>query len=269
MSGAEKKMENAEIETIRSSSGDDKVKSERIGDGEMPQGAVDIVDFYATTSDARKQSECSDSTVPVPPSRKQSSSEPISPLLLSAGEGSDPSDSPPSKPSRRVSQISNGGRKFSVSSNSSANRTPKKVSFSDELPFTDQLTLASGSSSDAEQTIRLTSDYLETLKNAIEGNRGVSSEEGSAPSTPVNELSVSALFPNTRKMSIHSERSVDAAPASILKPNAEPAASPMDTFIDQERRNSTSSQKSDCCEWLRVASRSSTGFPVFCRHSNE
>lgn len=242
-------MENVANESVVLAAGIENVNDEKNCDD---AGAVDIVDFYATKSDARKQSECSDSMTPTPPSRRFSSidSAAAPPSPRKSSECEIQNESPPMKPSRRVSQCSNNNRKFSVCSNISVNRAPKKVSFSDEWPFSGLLNLGDTPNTESEQSIQLTSDYLETIRNAIDKNSAVvgsvstSSDDGSASTTPVNELSAIGLFPNGRKMSIHSVRSMDVGPSPVFKPSSD-SSKPFDTLIDQERRSSSASQRSN------------------------
>lgn len=237
-------------------------------------GAVDIVDHYAI-----KSNESSDSTLPSRPPRKYSdySSDSIS----SSRKTSESMESSPIKPSRKLSQCSTN-RKFSTASDTSSIKTPKKVSFSDELPLAAvQLAAISGEKPD----IQMPSEYLNTLTHAMmesnmlksiphssdeddddddedEDDREDDTDQYSSPSSSIstqtlNELTKADMFPNSRKVSMHSERSFDMDTSSTIKPGKESATtqittetdatSPLDLFLDSERKMSTTSMKSNYC----------------------
>lgn len=260
-------------------------------------GPVDIVDHYAINCDP-KLNECSDSTQPLRPPRKYSDySTDAASAPPSSRKASENLDTSPMKPSRKLSQCSTANRKFSTASDTSSIKTPKKVSFSDELPLaTAQLaTTASDAATAAAADAQIPTDYLTTLAHAImdssalesiqhssddddgdddnvddddESNHSSSADaiHYSSPSSSIstqtlNELTKADMFPNSRKVSLHSERSFDMGMSTALKPGTESAttqittdtveavatAAPLDTFLDQERKMSTSSLKSNYC----------------------
>lgn len=260
------------------------------------QGAVDIVDHYAINCDPN---ECSDSTQPLRPPRKYSDYS-VDLSVPSSREASENLDTSPIKPSRKLSQCSTANRKFSTASDTSSIKTPKKVSFSDELPLaaTAQLATTAVISHDAVTASTADSqmpmEYLTTLTHAImdntvlesiqhssedddddddsnnddsdgtgrDGDGHYSSPSSSISTQTLNELTKADMFPNSRKVSLHSERSFDMGTSTSLKPGTESAttqittdteaamavaSTPMDTFLDQERKMSTSSLKSNYC----------------------
>lgn len=269
-------MEHVEVsETLQSPpSIGETISKKTDADGErIMHGAVDIVDHYAIKCDP-KSNECSDSSHPLRPPRKYSdySSE----SMPSSRKSSEHLDTSPIKPSRKLSQTSTN-RKFSTTSETSSIRTPKKVSFSDELPLVSmQLTGILG-----ENESQANSDYLSTLSHAImnataldsiehsndeeeeddddDDDRENDSDSYSLPSSSIstqtmNELTKADMFPNSRKVSMHSERSFDMSTGSSQKPGTESATTqittessgkPMDAFLENERKMSTGSIKSN------------------------
>lgn len=213
------------------------------------QGAVDIVDHYAKC-DSRELNESLDSTIPVRPARKFSEftneSEPPS------RKSSECMDASPIKPSRKASQCS-ANRKFSTCSESSV-RTPKKVSFSDELPMAglqvDEDEREEQDVPSNDHAMQTTSEHLQSLHTAaidaeenndndMQNSSEDDEEEFRFPSASLslatNELTKADMFPNSRKVSMHSARSFEMGPMTT---------SPMDTFIESERKMSTGSVKS-------------------------
>lgn len=255
-------------------SSDEIVAKKSIDSECLVQGAVDIVDHYAINCDP-KSNECSDSTQPLRPPRKYS--EDSIPMSRKTSECLETS---PIKPSRKLSQCS-ANRKFSTTSDTVSIRTPKKVSFSDELPLAALQIAALQMDMDSQ-----TNEYLHTKLNAIMDSKSLDSIEHSSdeedtekednddtdkdddtdhyssPSSSIstqtlNELTKADMFPNSRKVSLHSEREFDiSVVSSILKPGTESAttqitteseieSTPMDTFLENERKMSTTSMKSN------------------------
>lgn len=283
-------MENVEVSEIKMETTatptipNDETIIKKTDDSECKvQGAVDIVDHYAITCNP-KSNECSDSTQPQRPPRKYSDYSVDS--MPSSRKASETLDTSPIKPSRKMSQCSSN-RKFSTTSDTASIRTPKKVSFSDELPLaTMQMTAISTDNENQTNT-----DLLHSKLNAIMDSKANEpksdddddddeqdmdfdhdddddTEHYSSPSSTIstqtlNELTKADMFPNSRKVSMHSERSFDMKIGqSILKPGTESAntqittesevtVSPMDTFIENERKMSTSSMKCNYCIEIR------------------
>lgn len=289
-------MENVEVSemtTASPASPADEINAKHVDNSECKlQGAVDIVDHYAMQCDP-KSNELSDSTQPHRPPRKYSDYSIDS--VASSRKGSENLDASPMKPSRKLSQTS-ANRKFSTASDTASIKTPKKVSFSDELPLAAMQIAALTMDSDNQTN----SDYLNTLTHAIMDNKVLESiqhssdeeedddddgddnndddyddndekeedtEHYSSPSSSIstqtlNELTKEDMFPNSRKVSLHSERSFNmSAGSSMLKPGTESATTqitteseienerkmsytPMDTFLENERKMSTGSVKS-------------------------
>lgn len=257
-------MENVEVlETAPIPIHYDEISHKKLEDHDYKvQGAVEIFDHYAI-----KSNECSDSTQPLRPPRKYSNYAVES--VQSSRETSDTIDFSPMKPTRKHSQCSKN-RKFSTASDTSM-KIPKKVSFSDELPLA-AVQLADIS---YDTEIQIPSEYLNTLDHAMMESNVLKSDDddddkdetdrcssplSSISTQTMNELMKADMFPNIRKVSLHSERSFDMASSSIFKPGTESAAtqittetetsSPSDAFIDNERKMSTTSEKSNYCAYL-------------------
>lgn len=238
-------------------------------------GAVEIIDHYAIKCDTRKLSDCSDPLQPMRPPRK--SGEFLISSMPSSRKASGSLDSSPIKPSRKLSQSS---REFAASSDNVSIRTPKKVSFSDELPMTssdgkkrksidsDELSAKS-----TDETIQMASERLESMySGSLDSDRSSSDStefDRSVSSTiatqTANELTKADMFPNSRKVSLHSERSFDMGGVIMMKPGTESATTQITTdtetesgtileqFIDNERRLSTTSMRSNQSYWLKYS----------------
>lgn len=274
-------MENVQVTNATQTTSSDEIVAKKSGDNEcrVPGGAVDIVDHYAIKCDP-KSNECSDSTQPLRPPRKYSDYSLDS--IPSSRKASETLETSPMKPSRKLSQCS-ANRKFSTTSDTASIRTPKKVSFSDELPLAAMQINALQMDADSQ-----TNEYLHKKLNAIMDDKSLDSIEHSdsddedttekednndtdkdddtdhlsSPSSSIstqtfNELTKADMFPNSRKVSLHSEREFDMSIGeSKLKPGTESAttqitteseieSTPIDAFLENERKMSTSSIKSN------------------------
>ncbi|XP_055323484.1 superoxide-generating NADPH oxidase heavy chain subunit C isoform X2 [Sitodiplosis mosellana] len=273
-------MENVQVTNATQTTPSDEIVAKKTIDSEykVQGGAVDIVDHYAIKCDP-KSNECSDSTQPLRPPRKYSEISLDS--VPSSRKSSETLDTSPIKPSRKLSQCS-ANRKFSTTSDTASIRTPKKVSFSDELPLAAMQIAALQMDMDSK-----TNEYLHTKLNAIMDGKSLDSiehsdsdeedtekednddtdkdddtDQMSSPSSSIstqtlNELTKADMFPNSRKVSLHSEREFDMSVGELkLKPGTESAttqitteseieSTPMDTFLENERKMSTSSIKTD------------------------
>lgn len=217
------------------------------GSQERMQGAVDIVDHYKTICDSR-----SDSIQPIEQCNEYSDCATSLPLPRKSSECPES----PIKPLRKISQ-SSVNRKFSTSSDISTCRTPKKVSFSDELPIhSDDISEELRKNEHLSMLQRLCKTTMENshiINSNDIGDDQLLSPSSSISTQTTNELTKVDMFPNSRKVSLHSEHSFRMdGPVSVIKPGTESAAtqitteseSPMEHFIENERKMSTCSVKS-------------------------
>lgn len=113
-------------------------------------------------------------------------------------------------------------RKLSDTSDLSPVKTPKKVSFSDELPGTntvcDQVFIENENVlSPIEFAMQQNSKYMTDLHGTAENEQiTVRCEDEVDDVHKISTLPSTAMFPNQRKLSMHSDKS-DSPPASILK----------------------------------------------------
>lgn len=244
-------MESENVLEKERSSEKDEISAKIITDGgqERMQGAVDIVDHYKTKCDSR-----SDSMQPIDQSNEYSDCATQLPLPRKSSECPES----PIKPLRRISQ-SSASRKFSTSSDIPTSRTPKKVSFSDELPIhSDDISDELKKNEHFSMLQRLCNTSMENPHSNADSS-DIGDDQSLSPSSSIstqttNELTIVDMFPNSRKVSLHSEHSFGMdSPVSIIKPGTESAAtqitteseSPMEKFIESERKMSTSSVKSN------------------------
>lgn len=240
-------MESENVLERERSSEKDEISAKILTDGSQERmlGAVDIVDHYKTKCDSR-----SDSMQPIEQSNEYSDCATSLPLPRKSSECPES----PIKPLRRISQ-SSVNRKFSTSSDISTSRTPKKVSFSDELPIhSDDISDELKNNEHLSMLQRLCKTSMENPYSTSDiGDDQSLSPSSSISTQTTNELTKVDMFPNSRKVSLHSEHSFSMdSPVSIIKPGTESAAtqitteseSPMEHFIENERKMSTSSVKS-------------------------
>lgn len=136
------------------------------------------------------------------------------------------------EPTDEVDFAKSDMRKLSDCSDYSV-KTPKKVSFSDELPGTDSANFPDFGTP-LEYVVQKTSSYLNNLHSSCDDLTDAS-EMKSVSNDP---LTATGTFPNTRKISNQSIKSVDLHPTSILKhvSNGSPTSSDRssDTRNDSE-----------------------------------
>lgn len=131
-------------------------------------------------------------------------------------------------------------------------KTPKKVSFSDELPGTESTNADGTFATPLEYVVQKTSSYINNLHASCD-DLTKSEESEFETKAPMHNriLPSTAMFPNTRKISTQSEKSIDMNPTSILK-NVSNGGSPtssnrstIDTKTDSESTVGGASDLSD------------------------
>lgn len=127
----------------------------------------------------------------------------------------------------------NDSRKLSDCSDYSV-KTPKKVSFSDELPGTGTTSENPNFTTPLEYVVQKTSSYLNNLHSSCDDL----TDESEMKCVHSESVAATDTFPNTRKISNQSIRSMDLHPTSILKhvSNGSPTSSDRsnDTRNDSE-----------------------------------
>lgn len=133
-------------------------------------------------------------------------------------------------------------------------KTPKKVSFSDELPGTESTNAVSDFATPLEYVVQRASSYIDNLHSSCDDLTKSDEADASPIASTINRsatLPPTAMFPNTRKTSTQSEKSIDMNPPSILK-NVSNGGSPtsssrstIDTKTDSESTVGGTSDLSD------------------------
>lgn len=204
------------------------------------QGAVDIVDHYVSKCDSR-----SDSTYPI----NYQYDEYAVGSTVAPHESCDSLESP-IKPLRKLSQCSEN-RKSNTCSDITSIRASKKVSFSDELPMVNN-DISGGVKKD-EQSASIHYQMTKESDTIRDGNDKGYDSINSTSTHLVNELGKDDIFPNSRKFSLHLEHplnmnNLDEMSQSERETTTDQiiinSETPLGTFLEHERKMSTSSVKS-------------------------